>query len=352
MPSHVLTATGRGWSCLVCGTAFRSHQRAASSKCPGQLPAATAAHSSHNLHAACFQEDEARADLQQLVLCVNCGAHGTARVANLARPCPAAAGRPPEKHEAHRRQASQAARGLHPSRRRVRLLNLRPLRKLPEARLVLTSRGGDCSTQCGFGEHFCSSGAHGGLPDEEGDATLAQLEAMEAEAQCQQHQCVPCEHMDEDEQEDVFGHGDDLGEAAYEPVEVAAATASAELPATAPQQPAGTRRAVAEEPRAAKKARCRVPAVVDASLDGLEKRLQAFGENPRFETVGPGGRQLQHQCVAAAASVNFWPATLLWSVEGPDMAAVEAALLRPLPSDDEESGLCVTPPLPMHASSK
>ena len=85
LPSHVLTATGRGWSCLVCGTAFRSHQRAASSKCPGQLPAATAAHSSHNLHAACFQEDGARGDLQQLVLCVNCGAHGTADRVSITR---------------------------------------------------------------------------------------------------------------------------------------------------------------------------------------------------------------------------------------------------------------------------
>ena len=66
--------------------------------------------------------------------------------------------------------------------------------------------------------------------------------------------------------------------------------------------------------------------------------------------MGPGGRQLQHQCVAAAASVNFWPATLLWSVEGPDMSAVEAALLRPLPSDDEEGGLGVTPPPPVLAS--
>ena len=218
----------------------------------------------------------------------------------------------------------------------MRLLNLRPLRKLQETRIDLTS-----STQSGFGEHSCNNGDHGGPPEEEGDATLAQLELMEAEARCQQG---------EDEQEDVFGHGDDLGEAAYVQVQVATVTASVELPAQAPQQAEVTKRAAVEEPRAAKKARGRTQAFVNASLDGLESRLKALGEHPRFVVVGPGGRQLQHQCRAVAASVNFWPATLQWSVEGPGSSAVEAALLRPLPSGDEEGGLGVTPPPPVLAS--
>ena len=128
-------------------------------------------------------------------------------------------------------------------------------------------------------------------------------------------------------------------------------TATPEPAATAPQQAVVTKRAAAVEmQRDAKRTCSRTPGFVNASLDGLESRLAALGELPRFVAVGPGGRQLQHQCRLAAAAVNFWPATLQWSVEGPGGSTVEVALLRPPPSVDEEGGCCLTPPLPSVAS--
>ena len=327
LASHVLTATRKGWSCLVCGTAFRSYQRAATSECPGRLPAATGAHSTHNLHTACFQEDGARGDLQQLILCVNCGAHGTARVANLGRPCPAAAGRPPEKHDAHRRQASMVARGLHPSRKRVRLLNLRPLQKVQErmSSFPLCGVGG---TEC----VICNAGPGEDEQPEE-KAELEQLEAMEAEARCFIQGDHGMQLQDDDGDDDVFGHGGELGEAAYVPVQQAAVEAVAALPAPAPQPPPKAPRAVAEEPRAKKARRSKGAAVVVASLEGVEARLLTVGETPRFAVVDPSGRQLQHRCTTADARVNFWPGTLQWSVEGPHSAFIEDALLSPV---DEE----------------
>ena len=199
-------------------------------------------------------------------------------------------------------------------------------------------------TRMGHHEHPCNRGDRDDPPEEQQeDAVLAQLEMLEAEAR-QRH--------DEDEMEDIFGHGGDLGEAAYEELLVVdSGTATPEPAATAPQQAVVTKRAAAVEvQRDAKRTCSRTPGFVNASLDGLESRLAALGELPRFVAVGPGGRQLQHQCRLSAAAVNFWPATLQWSVEGPGGSTVEAALLRPPPSEEEECGCCLTPPLPSVAS--
>ena len=69
---------------------------------------------------------------------------------------------------------------------------------------------------------------------------------------------------------------------------------------------------------------------VAASLDGIEARLQARGETPRFKMVRAG--LLQHSCTTADATVNFWPSTLVWSVEGRQHSLIEDALLAPIGS--------------------
>ena len=80
-----------------------------------------------------------------------------------------------------------------------------------------------------------------------------------------------------------------------------------------------------EEPQAKKPRPAQRRIEVAASLDGIEARLQALGEAPRFLAVQPG--QLQHNCTSADARVNFWPSTLRWSVEGRQCSSVEAARL-------------------------
>ena len=116
----------------------------------------------------------------------------------------------------------------------------------------------------------------------------------------------------------MFGHGDDLGEAAYM------------LEVTEPAKDEGTRDREEPRPKRARTTPGKV-ALVAASLEGVEARLQARGETARFALIQPG--HLQHSCTTAEARVNFWPCTLRWSVEGRQGDVIEAALLAPM---DEE----------------
>ena len=77
---------------------------------------------------------------------------------------------------------------------------------------------------------------------------------------------------------------------------------------------------------------------MQASLEGVEARLTALGEEPHFAVVAPG--RLQHRCSRFDAWVNFWPVTLRWNVEGVQSASVEAALLEPVPEDCQPSEAC------------
>ena len=87
--------------------------------------AAAAAHPSHDLHAAEFGEE---GSALRLVLCTACGAHGTTKAVNLAKPCPAQAALAGDRRASFGRQARSAAKGLHPSQPHFVLHGLRPLR--------------------------------------------------------------------------------------------------------------------------------------------------------------------------------------------------------------------------------
>ena len=113
----------------------------------------------------------------------------------------------------------------------------------------------------------------------------------------------------------MFGHGEDLGGAAYteDGAEPACAAAAGDC-GQARHKKARTSRQEAGE--------------VVASLEGLEACLGVLGERPRFAVAQPC--QLQHVCSTAEAGVNFWPNSLRWNVEGRRSFLVEAALLAPL----------------------
>lgn len=60
------------------------------------------------------------------------------------------------------------------------------------------------------------------------------------------------------------------------------------------------------------------------SRGALEAGLQVFGEEPHFQERGPG--HFQHRCTVYRASVNFWPSTGWWNVQGAQSDVVNAAL--------------------------
>ena len=113
--------TGPGWTCTACGKCFKSRRAADAGDCAGMLPAALLAHPTHQLHYASFSDCNLELPL---ALCTRCGAHGTSKVANLAVPCPAAAGAC-SRSAPFRRQAAAVKKGMHPSRRGVPLHDLR-----------------------------------------------------------------------------------------------------------------------------------------------------------------------------------------------------------------------------------
>ena len=133
---HLPVFSGSGWACSTCGLAARQYRALMGAECPGRMLAATAAHASHVLHAAEF--GDAGVTLR-LVLCTACGAHGTSKAINLAKPCPAGAAVAGDRDVPFRRQARLAARGLHPSKSKVPLHGLRPLR------LAAAWRAGKCA---------------------------------------------------------------------------------------------------------------------------------------------------------------------------------------------------------------
>ena len=123
-----------------------------------------------------------------------------------------------------------------------------------------------------------------------------------------------------------------MGEAAYVQEPQPSAPAAEQQPNKrfrAAQPPPSNKRPAdvqCEEPRR-KKPCSRELAIQCAPADGIEARLTARGETPRFKPVGPEGRQLRHTCTTVRASVSFWPSTLQWAVEGEDGDEVEASLL-------------------------
>ena len=83
-----------------------------------------------------------------LILCSRCGAHGTAKVAKLAAPCPAVGGQAIPRDAPFRKQARLAAKSMHPSRNGVTLHGLKPLKPfvfkpLPPEAAVFATDGGD-----------------------------------------------------------------------------------------------------------------------------------------------------------------------------------------------------------------
>ena len=265
LDGHLLTATaGGGWACLTCGAAFRTYQGARSSACPGGLPAAVEADPSHALHVAEFSLQGG--PLQPLVVCSRCGAHGASRVANLGRVCPAAGAMLHERSAPHRRQAALAAKGLHPSRKGVELVNARPLRQYRQAKFAEISAevelrdaeaerariaaesalvAAAAAAAVAQAAALAADGAHRRPGAQEGpaesqeafDDELALIQSLAAEAEaalaCPEeeppHAHAPvhgvtsdtaatlnCTHDDEEDEADPFGFGGGLGPAAYE----------------------------------------------------------------------------------------------------------------------------------------
>ena len=152
----------------------------------------------------------------------------------------------------------------------------------------------------------------------------------------------------ESEDEDVFGHSEDMGVAAYV-VEAQPGAAVEALTAPAP-----AKRAAAGQDESSSKKVCLgmssavsgVPApaapFVPASLERVEERLSLAGEQPRFVSSEPGC--LRHTCTSVRAEVTFWPGTLRWRVTGVQAETVEDWLLRPEQSlrpareEDEAAG--------------
>ena len=159
----------------------------------------------------------------------------------------------------------------------------------------------------------------------------------------------------EGEEEDIFGHGGDIGESAYFSQPAAAGEAEASEDEEAPPQKKACRRnrggaegsgtGPAEAAAAPPAKRTRLvgkqapegPALeaveVPASFDGLEQRLRKFGEIPRFQPTDYSF--LEHQCTSVKAVVRFWPNTLLWCTEGLDSDAVDVALAAPMPEEKD-----------------
>ena len=217
----VYGGAGGGWTCIDCGKRFRVRASALKEDCPGLLPAARLAHPSHALHCAAFEED---GKTLPIVACSRCGAHGTSRVANLGRACPAAAGAVRGRSAAWRRQASRVDKSLHPSRQGVLLVDWRPL---PKRQLGLGDRAaaGRSADGAAAGEQpTAEADAEPEPPNDEGEGgeapqqqsehyVLEELEAMEAAAAA----ATPPSAVQEDygratacsqpeEEEDIFGH--------------------------------------------------------------------------------------------------------------------------------------------------
>ena len=142
------------------------------------------------------------------------------------------------------------------------------------------------------------------MPAEEGLVDAAALEApppaasqlpedpsVLGEAERELLEAFPEEAVPPEEDEDVFGYGDDLGESAY-------------LPGTAvpdKEDEAGDRGEPPQPKRARITAATLSVGMVTASLEGLEARLKALGEVPRFVPSQPG--LLRHTCCTVNASV-------------------------------------------------
>ena len=128
------------------------------------------------------------------------------------------------------------------------------------------------------------------------------------------HECFP----EADEEHQLLDEGWDL-EDGPRVQEMASGSAAA----AAEEDAAGREEPPEKRPRNGEL----VQVTVAASLDGIEARLRAHGETPRFRVVRAG--LLQHTCTTAEAAVSYWPSTLAWSVEGSQRNLIEDALLAP-----------------------
>ena len=146
-------------------------------------------------------------EAEQLVLCTACGAHGTSRLANLAKACPASGPAAGKNGATYRKQASLAARSLHPSRKGVELRHVRPL----PARAAAAPQQTDGVAQTvpallGASAGPAATAGEPGLEEEAWfDPALADL-GNAATAPMGQHTF---------EDEDVFDYAGDMGDPAY-----------------------------------------------------------------------------------------------------------------------------------------
>ena len=135
----------------------------------------------------------------------------------------------------------------------------------------------------------------------------------------------------EHEEDDVFDFGGDLGPAAYEDdVDMQGAdagdhAASSHLQCSARLALGPVCAAVSAQPGEDHTAAAFGGLFTPASLYGIEDRLSAIGEVPRFREFVPG--RLPHHCTTTAATVDFWPSTLKWSVSGDESNAIERSLI-------------------------
>ena len=324
MAEHRLTFSASGrWVCLSCGASFTAYGHAAASSCPGLLPAARCAHRSHLLYTAAFVEPGGRDVRQPIVFCARCGAHGTSRVANLAVACPLARGTAtPGRHAPCRKAARLVAKLKHPSRKGVDLLDPRPLKgygadngRMDEVKVAMV--------QPAAAKRKSDAPLTMEEDPEAGDA-LDELRELELAAQAAAEHGGDLGHEgfveEQDEEEhQLLGDGWGLEDGQQHPQQPTSGDA---VPAE--DEDAGDR----EEPDMKRPRNSEfVEVSVAASLDGIEARLQARGETPRFKMVRAG--LLQHSCTTADATVNFWPSTLVWSVEGRQHSLIEDALLAP-----------------------
>ena len=153
----------------------------------------------------------------KLVVCTACGAHGTSRTVNLAKACSAQTAAAGERDAPYRRQARAIAKGLHPSRKDVKLRGLRPLRlavawRAGKVAANLAGAGAEDTenTEAGPGQGN-SAETENALDEtlfgEQAAPVLQELQALE-DSYAQEQE------MDFDDQ-DAFDFGGDMGQAAY-----------------------------------------------------------------------------------------------------------------------------------------
>ena len=301
---HVPRWSAGGWACTRCGARLRGSAAdvgaATARTCPASFGGAF--HCSHSLSVGVAREGVWQEGVP-IAMCRVCGYYASHKCTGLSRPC---------KHRDDGRKVRKRrflVDGRHPE---------------PGSKLRI-----ECV------RHFAAGGFLGrgaALPPEEGLADAAALVAPPPAEHCQPPEdaagaaddaervlleAFPEPAMQvEEEEEDCFDFENDLGEAAYRQDAAEDGQGHAASDRTQPPQ--------------AKRARTEATGhagFVAASLEGLEARLTACGEVPRFVPMQPG--LLRHECRTVNASVSFWTGSLKWCVDGPQAAVIDAGLIAP-----------------------